>query len=75
MANRHNQFKKGGKVLNVVQKDKEILSEGVKKKATGGAVETKACGGKAAGRLDKRARGGKILDRKTNNPFSSAHSK
>lgn len=72
MANRHNAFKKGGKVMPEPEHARKIEKEAGLK--TGGAVKLKT-GGKvpgfaSGGRLDKRARGGGVgADR---NPFSSA---
>lgn len=76
MANRHKAFKKGGKVAYNAEKS-NVMKE-AKKKATGGKVDTKATGGAAAPRLDKRARGGGIGNTgsgkdMTKSPFSAAH--
>ena len=73
MANRHKTFKKGGKVAYNAEKS-NVMKE-AKKKATGGKTETKATGGAAAPRLDKRARGGGTGKDMTKSPFSSAHFK
>lgn len=73
MANRHKAFKKGGKVAYNAEKS-NVMKE-AKKKATGGKIETKATGGAAAPRLDKRARGGGTGKDMTKSPFSAAHFK
>jgi hypothetical protein len=75
MANRHNQFKRGGKTPAVSYGNKDVIHEAEEKK-TGGAVAKKKDGGKvvgraSGGRLDKRARGGGVGADK--HPFSSAH--
>ena len=81
MANRHNAFKKGGKVMpepehqRKIEKEAGLKTGGAVKLNTGGTVKLKT-GGKVpgfntGGRLDKRARGGGI----GKSPFSSAHLK
>jgi len=90
MANRH---KRGGGVApkhdadkeeynakgsKVMKEAKEKKSGGAIKKATGGKIETKAAGGAAKPRLDKRARGGGVHASgkdETASPFSAAHDK
>jgi hypothetical protein len=76
MANRHKAFKKGGSVKKVAyDAEKSNVMKEAKKKATGGKIETKATGGAAAPRLDKRARGGGTGKDMTKSPFSAAHFK
>jgi len=93
MANRHKKKGEGGGVApkhdadkleynakgsKVMKEAHEKKSGGAVKKATGGAVETKAAGGAAKPRLDKKARGGKVHASggdETKSPFSEAHVK
>lgn len=86
MANRHKAQMKnvGGAVLSsgnpkvAAEAKKSSNKPGAIQKATGGAVEKRAEGGKvvgkaSGGRLDKRARGGKIGAFATGgSPFSNA---
>lgn len=78
MANRHNAFKKGGRVQPAPEHERKLeraaglKTGGAVKFNTGGTVRLKT-GGKvpgfnAGGRLDKRARGGGV----GKSPFSSA---
>jgi len=64
MANRHKQFKKGGKTPPMDEEYKDVLSKSSHDKK-GGKVKKRKFGGLASGsksapRMDKRARGGTI---------------
>jgi len=86
MANRHKQFKKGGKIPPMDKEYKDVTSEDSHDKK-GGKVSAKkkhggmAHGGKSHKRMDKKARGGPVVKLKSGggayggSPLSASSSK
>lgn len=79
MANRHKQFKKGGKTPPMDEEYKEVLSKSSHDRK-GGKVDAKKHGGMAKGgkshhRMDKKARGGPVKLKGGGSALSASSSK